>query len=228
VTCAHTIALGAYVLGALDRDERAALEAHIAGCATCHAELDRLTPLPGLLSRVTVEEATAIDAAAPSERAEPPAGPIDGALAAVAGARRRSRRRRLAIATVMAMAVGVAGIAGLLVADGSEDDSAPAPLRLTASAWSPRSDVRAALALTERDGRARVTLRLAGVRPGQRCWLVARTSGGRSEVAARWRATYSGTATVPGVVTIPARRLSAFDVVTPSGRTLVHMPLRSR
>jgi anti-sigma factor RsiW len=48
--CPRTIALGAYVLGALERRERRALEAHLDGCATCRAELDRLAPLPRLLS----------------------------------------------------------------------------------------------------------------------------------------------------------------------------------
>jgi anti-sigma factor RsiW len=52
MTCPRTIALGAYVLGALDREERDGLEAHLNGCATCRAELDRLAPLPELLSLV--------------------------------------------------------------------------------------------------------------------------------------------------------------------------------
>jgi anti-sigma factor RsiW len=57
VTCPRTISLGAYVLGALEWKERAELEAHLESCATCRAELDRLAPLPELLSRLSVEEA---------------------------------------------------------------------------------------------------------------------------------------------------------------------------
>jgi anti-sigma factor RsiW len=57
VTCPRTISLGAYVLGALDRLERAELEAHLEVCPTCRLELDGLAALPDLLSRLSVEEA---------------------------------------------------------------------------------------------------------------------------------------------------------------------------
>jgi anti-sigma factor RsiW len=56
MACPRTIAIGAYVLGALDRWERAEVEAHVEMCATCRAELERLAPLPGLLSRLSAEE----------------------------------------------------------------------------------------------------------------------------------------------------------------------------
>jgi anti-sigma factor RsiW len=57
VTCPRAICLGAYVLGALDRKERAELGAHLESCPTCRAELDHLAPLPELLSCLSVEEA---------------------------------------------------------------------------------------------------------------------------------------------------------------------------
>ena len=34
--------LGAYVLGALDGEERAAMRRHLAACAACHADLEDL------------------------------------------------------------------------------------------------------------------------------------------------------------------------------------------
>jgi hypothetical protein len=42
--------LGAYVLGALELDEAAAVREHVAACAACAAEYSRLVPLPGLLT----------------------------------------------------------------------------------------------------------------------------------------------------------------------------------
>jgi len=42
--------LGAYVLGALDPDEAAAMRRHLQECPECAAERDALAPLPGLLS----------------------------------------------------------------------------------------------------------------------------------------------------------------------------------
>jgi Putative zinc-finger len=41
--------VGAYVLGALDVDEAAAMRRHLEECPECAAERDALTPLPGLL-----------------------------------------------------------------------------------------------------------------------------------------------------------------------------------
>jgi anti-sigma-K factor RskA len=43
--------LGAYVLGVLPAGDRAALEAHLSGCAACTAELRRLAPVPAALAR---------------------------------------------------------------------------------------------------------------------------------------------------------------------------------
>jgi anti-sigma factor RsiW len=54
--CPRAIALGAYVLGALERAERRETEAHLELCPACRAELERLAPLPGLLSRLSEEE----------------------------------------------------------------------------------------------------------------------------------------------------------------------------
>src|SRR5947209_5490211 len=54
-----TVSLGAYVIGALDHTERAELEAHLARCPMCRDDLAELAPLPGLLSRLTLDEALA-------------------------------------------------------------------------------------------------------------------------------------------------------------------------
>lgn len=51
--------LGAYVLGALEPDERRAVEDHVTHCAECRDELARLSGLPPLLDRLSVEEVTA-------------------------------------------------------------------------------------------------------------------------------------------------------------------------
>jgi hypothetical protein len=42
--------LGAYVLGALDPDEAAAMRRHLLECPECEAERDALAPMPGLLT----------------------------------------------------------------------------------------------------------------------------------------------------------------------------------
>jgi hypothetical protein len=51
------IALGVYVLGAIDPAERALVDAHLATCEACQAELADLADLPALLAMVPAEEA---------------------------------------------------------------------------------------------------------------------------------------------------------------------------
>jgi hypothetical protein len=62
VTCRRTVALGAYLLGALDPADRSEFEEHLNTFPTCQAELLRLAPLPGLLQRLTPEDYDAIEA----------------------------------------------------------------------------------------------------------------------------------------------------------------------
>jgi Putative zinc-finger len=233
MTCPRTVALGAYVLGALEREERSRLEAHLETCAVCREELGELAPLPGLLSRLTVDEATVLDAeegsqaeasAAVGESSRTEASsatPLERALLAVARERRRSRLVRataVAAATVLAAVVLVGGV--LL-----DDDGGDGPAPLTAAASNPRTGVHGSAELTREPWGTRVELRLAGVRPGERCRLVARGVGGRTEVAASWRAGYLGTAEVPGAVAIPADRLASLDVVAEGDRVLVRIPV---
>jgi hypothetical protein len=236
MTCHRTTALGAYVLGALEREERAGLEAHLETCEVCREELDRLAPLPGLLSRLTLDEAEVLATAGPESSAEPLAGaprpepaysaaPLERALFEVARERRRSRLMR-AVAAAAALVLAAAVVTGGQLLGGGDGGGGPAPL--TAAASDLRTGVHGAAELTPEPWGTRVELRLAGVRPGQRCRLVARSAGGRSEVASTWRAGYLGTAEVPGAVAIPAERLTSLDVVTPDDRLLVRMPVTRR
>jgi anti-sigma factor RsiW len=52
--------LGVYVLGAIGAADRSAVESHLAGCADCRNELAELAALPGLLGRVTADEAESL------------------------------------------------------------------------------------------------------------------------------------------------------------------------
>jgi putative zinc finger protein len=265
MTCPRTTALGAYVLGALEREERAGLEAHLETCDVCREELDRLAPLPGLLSRLTLDEAEVLETAEPESsaaslagapRPEPAAGvdplterlpeessaeplargprpepahstaPLERALFEVGRERRRSRLMRAVAVAAAALVLAAAVVTGGQLLGGGDGGGGPAPL--TAAASDLRTGVHGAAELTPEPWGTRVELRLAGVRPGQHCRLVARSAGGRSEVAATWRAGYLGTAEVPGAVAIPAERLTSLDVVTPGDRVLVRMPVTRR
>ncbi len=141
------LSLGVYVLGAIDPDERAQVDAHLAGCPECRAELAGLEGLPALLAQVSTEEAIALaasdgppamaaDVAEPTEEASdgPPAAeaevgaPSEEMLGAVLNltAARRRRRWREAIIGVAAAVIVAAGVFGGLRATSAPAQSAQA------------------------------------------------------------------------------------------------------
>jgi hypothetical protein len=61
------LALGVYVLGAIDPAERVLLDAHLATCEACQAELAELADLPALLALVPAEEAIALAEGLPGD-----------------------------------------------------------------------------------------------------------------------------------------------------------------
>jgi hypothetical protein len=202
-----TIALGAYVVGALDHRERAELEAHLALCPACRDELAGLAPLPGLLSRVTVDEAIA----------GPP--PVDDAmlerlLAAVSRERRVATHRRwLAVAAAAVLLAGgsVGGVAAW------NSTHATHWQRVEASAHGVHMSVDLEPASTG----TTLALWLSGVPAEERCRLIAVSDTGEREVAGSWEATYSGTAVIKGTTAIARSHLRQLTIETYDGRTLV-------
>lgn len=95
----------AYVLGALSPADRRAYEQHLESCEVCRRSVAELTPIPGLLARLTPERASAL--------LEEPAGAVPGPrpelLAAVRqeGQRRRLRRTRLGLVGAAAAVIAV-------------------------------------------------------------------------------------------------------------------------
>jgi Putative zinc-finger len=81
--------LGAHVLGRLEREERAALEAHLGGCAKCRAELAALKPVAEMLPHA--------DPARFESAPQPPpelGHRIAAAIEGEKGQRRKRRQRR--------------------------------------------------------------------------------------------------------------------------------------
>lgn len=213
-TCADaTLALGAYVVGALDPRERAGVETHLASCPACRDELASLAPLPGLLSRLTVDEVLA----------GPP--PVEDALlerllTAAARERRASRhRRRLAAAAAVVLLAGgtTAGVAGWRATHATHWQ------QISAS----RQGVHMSVDLEPGSSGTGLQLWLRGVPSGERCKLVAVAADGTRDVAGSWEATYEGTATITGTTSIPRDRLQRLEIVTYDGETLVSAPVPS-
>jgi hypothetical protein len=207
MTCHEaTLALGAFVVGALDPRERADVEAHLAHCPMCRDELAALAPLPGLLSRLTVDEAVT----------GPP--PVDDAmlerLLAAASRDRRvaSHRRWLAVAAAAAVIAG-GTTAGVAI---HHSMSAPHWQRVSATAGAVhfKADIQPASTGTS------VQLWLRGVPAGERCRLIAVSDDGTQDIAGSWEATYSGTATIRGTTSITREHLRRLVIKTYDGTTL--------
>jgi Putative zinc-finger len=147
VTGAHVLEdLGGYVLGALEPEEREAVERHLAECPQCAAEHARLAGLPGVLRHAdgleipaappAVEERL-LDRVAQEAGVRPRRGRA-GMLGLLARPRRWRPRLgggRAALAGALAGAALGAGVTAL-VAGGGDDGSRPATqyqLRLTGS-----------------------------------------------------------------------------------------------
>ncbi len=209
MTCATTTSLGAYVLGALDERERDRIDEHVAGCSRCREELEALLPVRSYLARLAVEELDATAAAPPALRTR--------LRIAMQAERRRVLRRRIATVAALAAAAALALVAW---PRGGED---PSPVPARAVAADARTGVRATVAATSRQWGTELRVRMSGAAPGERCRLVARARDGSTEVAATWWTTYGGSAEVTGAAAIPAADLVALDVVTATGRRLVHV-----
>ncbi|MEV0680427.1 zf-HC2 domain-containing protein [Actinosynnema sp. NPDC050436] len=110
MSCVHTVALGAYLLGSLEPAERSAFERHLRGCATCRREVLRLAPLPGLLGQVRLEDLELpFEDPAPDPDLRPLTGPAPGTAAP-------PRRRWPVPAGVGVLVAGLVVVAGLVAA----------------------------------------------------------------------------------------------------------------
>ncbi|MDX6634937.1 MAG: hypothetical protein QOF06_1140 [Solirubrobacterales bacterium] len=117
--------LAAYVLGALDGDEAAAMERHLDGCESCREEMRWLEPAVQVLPESV-------------ERQEPPRALREALMAEVrddvresAGRRAAARPRRWLLKPAMGFAVVallVAGVVGYEVGNGGSDGSGASTL----------------------------------------------------------------------------------------------------
>lgn len=142
--------VGAFVLDALDDEERAAFEVHLAGCDRCRAEAASLAEAASFLGEGVATEpptelrARVLDAVAGQ--------PQDGADAAVVdlASRRRAGARWLPAAAAIVVGLGI-GVGALLATGGQDVDAvaaAPDAQRLELDGgpgqleviWSPSED----------------------------------------------------------------------------------------
>jgi hypothetical protein len=214
MTCDFREYVAAYVLEALEPDESARLQEHLATCAACQEELTAVAWIPPLLPLVDAAQVERLDGA--SE--EPPPRLLERLIAEIAREARTPRGRRVtAMIGAAALLLGAGGLStAARLSSGHHQTS-------TIEAVDARTHVRVAVTVSGRSWGTQLGLTLTGAYPNGTCSLVARSDDGRSDTAATWVASANGTANVPGATSIPSGHLTELDVVTTSGYRLVRI-----
>lgn len=215
MTCPHTDAIGVYVLGALDADERIELERHIRDCPSCQDAVQQFAHVPGVLRSLTLEDVLAL-------RLD------DEADSQPASIRRRRTPKRALLATAAAVALLVGGgLIGRQISDGP----APSPQAEGGVTWSATDGVGGIDARVQLSGRSwgtDIQVHLDDLAPGRRCMLVVHTRNGQSEVTGWWTTTTIPEADVPASSSFALSDIARVDVVTADNAVLASLTASTR
>ena len=203
--------LGSYLMGALDPTERTAVEVHLQTCEACRGELASYAGLPGLMSRLSREEAV-------SEALLPPPSLLPALLSAVGDQRTaqvtRLRRWRSAAAAGLVAAAAAVVVVGLPHAGPTRTPLAS----LAGAASSGDVALEAKPWGTALHLRVRVPDATSYV-----AWAVDAT--GSRAVAASWGRTAEGQMNVDGASALHGSALKSVLVTTGSGTPLLSLRL---
>jgi anti-sigma factor RsiW len=219
MTCADTTrALGVYVLGALDPAERATVEAHLATCADCQAELASLAALPAILDRLTLDDLEMEPLAVPEDLFDRVAARAREEQDRATERSRFTRYRRLSAAA--AAVVLIAGVSiGAIAATHHHTGTRPFPSTTTRSAV--QGSVHMRVQLAAQTAGTSIQVAVSGLPSDEHCRLIAVAKDGSRDVASRWYATYGGRGQQTGSTTIPRSQLSKLVLLGSSGNELV-------
>ncbi|HEY5031900.1 MAG TPA: hypothetical protein VIJ54_05460 [Actinomycetes bacterium] len=192
------------------------VDEHLDGCPECREELAGLAPMPGLLSML---DATDLDAV------EPVGSALLDRLLGAAAAERRSHRARIfaiaaAIVLVLAVPLGVWGAVQL------RNHPAAPVVSAAAIDWKGTdvtSGITGEVKVWKSAWGSDLAVSISGVRAGTQCTVVVVTADGRSETAATWQASYTGTAHVQGNVAAAVSAIARVDIVDNTGKVLLRM-----
>jgi hypothetical protein len=237
--------LAAYALGALDTEEAHAVDAHLAGCAECRAELAELNALEALLGEVPPE--AFLD------------GPPEGGDLMLQRTLRRVRAERAQASrpSRLLMAAGTVGLVAAALAGGTlvgratapavqaaptptVSSAAPTPTVSSAAPTTPPAgtqvlagrDPRTGTSLTgvvtPAPGWVRIHVKVEGVPTGVRCRLVVVSKNGAQVQAGSWQVSPLGEqqgTTLDGSAFVPPTEVASVNVVTVDGKKLVAVPV---
>ncbi|MBL1068203.1 zf-HC2 domain-containing protein [Streptomyces sp. 7-21] len=242
----------AYVLGALSPRDRAAYEAHLAGCADCARAVRELAGLPGLLalSRDPFPPA-GTPAGTPKGNAEgngaggtghgakpaplppPPPGLLPALVERVTARRRRGRRLVAALsATAVALAACLALVLAFGWAPGAGPEGGSGARDSTAMTPLGPYPVEASVSLADTGQGSRVSMECAygageSERPGQPITytLIAVENDGTERELARWQAMPGETARMTVGTPLRPDEIVALEVRVPGGPAVLRMPM---
>jgi anti-sigma factor RsiW len=225
-------ALAVYVLGAIEPADRTVVDRHLGDCTDCREELAGFAPLPALLRRIPVEEASALvdDDARGNARDDQPPRPALRYLLAQAG---RRRTRDLRTRAVAAAAVGLLAGGGGIAAWHATHPIAQPPQAATAPGWSmtpraadPLTRVSAIVRYAARSWGLQLSVQVTGILPGTTCQVDVISRQGQVTIAGGWTLTSGPANWYPASSPVPRSDVRAFTVSSGS-KILVTVPIKA-
>jgi hypothetical protein len=213
------LALGVYVLGAIDPAERALVDAHLSDCQDCREELAGLAGLPALLGRVPLPdvERLALDDTELRDLEEPPAELLDSLLGRIS-ARRRARRWRgvlaAAAAAVIAIGGGIGG--GILISQGQGGPQGFDLVRFSSAHLS------AAIYYGPRNAGTSMQVQVSGIPNGTHCQLWVTTFGGQHVLVGDWTVVGAPGNWYQVAAPVATAKIRSFDI-SAAGKVLVNV-----
>lgn len=219
------LAVGPYLLGALDPETRRAVRDHLDTCAICRDELIRLAAVPGFLAQVTPRLADPNTQPSPELRERL----VSQVLAERASGRRRMQLVAAAAALVFLLPVGV--VTALRINTSVAEPRGPEPTAIPQPAYVAMVPAEAAAGLQAEvswiahDWGVELRAQTWGGNVDQRLVLVAESrDGSRSEPVSMWQSDGQRVPTV-GTTSIDERDMGRILVRTEAGEDLLVLEL---
>ncbi len=206
----------AYLLGALDADERLSFEAHLATCRRCRASLADISAIAPLLAGLD----ESVLPTPPDAAARPVPGTLLPRLLKAAG-RERARRRWLSAGIGLLAAACAIALLVIVVPSGSGPKPAP---RAMAALVATR--VRATIALQPRPWGTEIDLtcwyqRGAVEPPSDRYELVAHGADGATYDLGSWQLTPGRTVVFSSGTALTETQIKALQITQPNGPAIL-------
>jgi hypothetical protein len=233
----HPELLGAYVMGLVDDDERAEIEAHLATCGPCQAEIADLTGLRDVLAAVprqaVLDDLAALDAAdLPAAATGADDLLLRRTLKEVRDESGRGRRRQwLGVAAGIVAVAALSGAGGLAIGRSGEEYGTP-PFAIgqagvhevTATDAGTGVGITAVI-IPAGTTWTRLNVSVTGVEPGTACQIVAVGPDGQRDVAGSWIVAKPRPGTprhgVDGSTMIAPADLKSVEIIDGEGKRLV-------